>query len=222
MPRIPRPAPATTPCLALLIGLTAVRVSAQPVDFSVSLLLNTDTIVNMDPDPPTPFDEDNDPVGNVATNFALLTQSAAVAAGCPSPVGLPDNGFFPANADHPDVHLSYENQSSGLNTRRSSGAETYSIITPANNYSDVHFFFTSGSGNTNATVTLRYLSGPPAPTSFTVPSWVGPAIPPAYHLFDGGDRLPPDEPFVCDDANTTAIYGYDVPADPTRLLASID
>jgi hypothetical protein len=72
------------------------------------------------------------------------------------------------------------------------------------------------------TVTLRYLSGPPAPTSLTVPSWVGQAIPPAYHLFDGGDRLPPDEPFVCDDANTTAIYGYDLPADPTRLLASID
>ena len=34
--------------------------------------------------------------------------------------------------------------------------------------------------------------------------------------------MPPDAPFVCDDANTVALFGFNVAADPTRLLGDID
>ena len=221
MPRFRRAAPAMLSLVAL-IGVALPPAFAQVVDFDVSVNFNTDTVVNMDPDPPTPFDEDNDPVGNPATNFAFLTQSAALAAACPTPAGLPDNGVFPPNADHPNVHLGYNNAFSFLNTRRSNGPETYSVVTPVNNYTNVHVFFASGDGNTNVTVTLRYLSGQPQPTLITVPSWLAAPAPPAYALFDSGDRIPPDAPFVCDDANTVAIFGFNIAADPARLLSSVD
>jgi hypothetical protein len=205
-----------------LLAAAVPRAHAQVVDFDVSVNFNTDTVVNTDPDPPTPFDEDNDPVGNPATNFAFLTQSAALAAACPTPAGLPDNGVFAANADHPAVHLAYNNALSFLNTRRSNGPETYSVVTPVNNYTNVHAFFASGDGNTSVTVTLHYLSGQPQTTSITVPSWLAAPAPPAYALFDGGDRMPPDAPFVCDDANTVALFGFNITADPARLLSSVD
>ena len=221
MRRIHRAVPATLSFVTLMVA-AAPRAFAQVVDFDVSVNFNTDTVVNTDPDPPTPFDEDNDPVGNPATNFAFLTQSAAAAAACPTPAGLPDNGFFLANADHPDVHLAYNNAFSFNNTRRSNGPETYSIVTPVNNYTNVHVFLASGDGNTNVTVTLHYLPGPVATNLIIVPSWLASPAPPAYALFDGGDRIPPDAPFVCDDANTVAMFGFNLTADPTRLLSGID
>jgi hypothetical protein len=200
--------------------MTAGRAAAQAVDFGVTGVFNSDPIVNTDPDPPTPFDEDNDPLG---PSFSFLTESAAVAAGCPTPGGLPDDGFFPANADHPDVHLSCSDQSSFQNARRSNGPETYTIIPPANHYSNVHVFFTSSSGTSVAMVTMDYVPATGTTTSFfIVPGWFDPALPPAYSLFDGGDRIPPNEPFVCDDANTVAIFGFNLPADPTRILTRVD
>jgi hypothetical protein len=205
-----------------VIGLAAPHAAAQAVDFFVGDKLNTDSVVNLDADPPTPFDEDNDPAGNLATNFAFLSQSAAVAAGCPSPAGLPDDGFFPANADHPDVHLSFSG-GSGLNTRRSNGAEFYNVTTGAGggHFSAVHVFFASGDGNTTVSVILSYFEGGPSGFTLTVPSWLGPAVPPAYSLFDGGDRIAPDAPFSCDDANTAAIFGYNLPANPNKTLAVV-
>ena len=206
--------------LALPVALTARTATAQqPVDFSVTTLFNTDPIVNRDPDPPTPFDEENNAVSG---NFAFLTQSAAVAAGCPTPAGLPDDGFFPANADHPDVHLSFSDQLSFPNARRSNGPEGYSVVPPANFYSNVHVFFVSSSASSIAMVTMNYASGPGTSSFFVVPGWFDPPSPPAYLLFDGGDRISPIEPFVCDDANAVAIFGFNLPVDPLRMLLRLD
>ena len=207
--------------LALAAGPAAAQ---QPVQFDVTSTFNADVIVNTDADPPTPFDEDNDPIDDPGPggNFALLTQSAA-AVGCPSPVGLPDNGFFAANADHPDVQLAYSNASSGNNARRSPSfsTDTYSFTVPVSNYTNVHLFYTAGNGSATADVTLTYTTGTPVTTTITVPDWFNGPVPPNYALFDCGDRMPPDAPFNCEDSNTTAIFGRNIGADVTRLLQSV-
>jgi hypothetical protein len=216
---------ATALSIALLITLAAVPASAQaPVQFNVTSTFTADVIVNTDPDPPTPFDEDNDPIDDPGPggNFALLTQAAAVAA-CPTPVGLPDNGFFAANASHPDVQLAYNDANSGNNARRSPSFSTdsYSFSVPANNYTNVHLFFTAGNGSATANVTLTYATGAPTTTPITVPDWFNNPPPPTYALFDGGDRIPPDAPFICEDSNTTAIFGVNIGGDPVRVLQSV-
>ena len=117
-----RRARAVVPFLvALVLAWAAAPASAQLiVQFDTTSVFNADVIVNTDPDPPTPYDEDNDPIDDPGPggNYALPSQSAA-AVGCPTPVGLPDNGFFGPNADHPPVQLAYNNASSGNNARRS-------------------------------------------------------------------------------------------------------
>lgn len=211
--------------VALVLALAAAPAWPQAeVQFNVTSTFNADVIVNTDPDPPTPYDEDNDPIDDPGPggNFALLTQSAATA-GCPTPVGLPDNGFFPANADHPIVQIAYNNGNSGNNARRSPSfsTDTYSFNVPGLNYFAVHLFFTAGNGSATANVTLNYTFGPPVTTAFTVPDWFNNPVPPNYALFDGGDRMPPDAPFVCEDSNTTAIFGRSFAADNTRILQSV-
>ena len=112
--------------IAVLLALAAAPASAQLiVQFDVTSVFNADVIVNTDPDPPTPYDEDNDPIDDPGPggNYSLPTQSAA-AVGCPTPVGLPDNGSFAPNADHPPVQLAYNNGSSGNNARRSPSFST--------------------------------------------------------------------------------------------------
>ena len=211
---------------ALLLALVATPAWPQAVvQFNVTSTFNADVIVNTDADPPTPYDEDNDPIDDPGPggNFALLSQSAAVV-GCPTPVGLPDNGSFAANADHPFVQLAYNNTSSGNNARRSASfaTDTYSFnVLPVTMYFVVHLFFTAGNGTAQASVTLNYATGLPDITAFTVPDWFNPPVPPTYALFDGGDRIPPDAPFVCEDSNTTAIFGRSFTADNTRILQSV-
>jgi len=217
--------PAAVLFVWILMALAAAPASAQLiVQFDVTSAFNADVIVNTDPDPPTPFDEDNDPIDDPGAggNFALLTQSAA-AVGCPTPVGLPDNGSFAANADHPNVQLAYNNASSGNNARRSPSfsTDTYSFNVLAAMYFDVHLFFTAGNGTAQASITLNYSTGAPVTTSFIVQDWFNTPLAPNYALFDGGDRIPPDAPFTCEDSNTTAIFGRSFAADPTRILQSV-
>lgn len=226
MPQTRHPFPATPLLVASVIApATAAPAAAQgTVQFNVTSTFNADVIVNTDPDPPTAYDEDNDPIDDPGPggNFALLTQSAA-AVGCPTPVGLPDNGFFPANADHPMVQLAYNNGSSGNNARRSPSfsTDTYSFNVLSVQYWNVHLFFTAGNGSAAANVSLNYATGPPVTTAITVPDWFTPPVAPNYALFDGGDRIPPVAPFDCEDSNTTAIFGTNIAADPNRILGSV-
>jgi hypothetical protein len=214
---------------ALAALCLAVPAAAQsPVDFPPNAIFNADIVVN-DPDGtgPGPADAANDPVDSpTGSNAAFVTQSAATTLGCSSPAGLPDNGFFPQDANHPDVFLTYDNTDNGLNARRSPGAESYAFTVPSGNYSNVHFFFTAAEAGGNpdpaVTVTLIYATGPQTVADITVPDWFEEPSGPAYALIDNRDRSTGTSPPTgCEDANSTAIFGFNIAANPSQTLNSI-
>jgi hypothetical protein len=196
---------------------------------------NADVVVNSNSK--TVLDPQNNPIDrgeSAAGNWAFPTQSAAeVRPNCTAdPDGLPDDGFFPASSNHPDVQLHYNDNDNGLNARRSPPpppapqvppVDTYTFPTEPGFYSAVHVFATAGNGSARMTVTLNFAVGGPA--TFTVPDWFFSPAPPGYFLVDGRDRIQPGSgpgtPFFCENANNPAIFGFSVPADETRPLLSV-
>lgn len=203
--------------LAMVVAIAG-RASASAIQFDFSSVVNTDVIINLNADPPTAFDETNQRLDEAISHKALLTQSAAALLFPSSPNGLPDNGFFAANADHPDVQLLYRDSDSGNNARQSAGADSYTVSVPSLLYSSINLFATSGSGDSLMSVALNYSTGPATVTPLTVSDWF--SNPPAgtYALIDGLDRADPTAPFAYQNANTAAIFGFRLVVDSSRVL----
>jgi len=70
---------------------------------------------------------------------------------------LPDNGFFPANDDHPDVPLWYRNNNNGDNARRiMANGESYPVDTGGEKFSQLHLFMAAGQGAVAIQLHLEY------------------------------------------------------------------
>jgi hypothetical protein len=199
--------------LALLSQLPA----AQPVhaqtqfdltgDFNVDIILNTGDAAN----------DGADASGN---KYITLGRASAPAIGCPTPSGLPDDGFFAANAQHPEVQLAYSDGDSGDNAWQAlNTGGTINVDVPDAMYSEVHVFAASGDGVSSMSVTFNYTTGVPFIDGGPVGDWVtgGGAD---YTLIGSMDIA--DGTDVCDDQDNRAIYGFVFEIDPTRVLASID
>jgi Ca2+-binding RTX toxin-like protein len=202
----------------LAMGLSAGPANAGvPVQFDVSAVLNADVILNTDPAGPSGFDASQDPIDT--NNLVFATQSATAQEGCSDdPDGLPDDASFAANVNHPGVQLTYRNTDNGDNARLSPGPDSYSIDVPDGSYSAVHVFATSTEGSSDMDVTLTYGTGTISTASFAVPDWFDDPSG-GYALVDGRDRM--DLLFACDDADTTAIFGFPLQVDASRTLLSI-
>ena len=155
----------------------------------------------------------------------FVSSSTAVANGATTAEGLPDNGQFAANDDHPLVVLKPFNLNPGANNAwkaTTTGTTNFSVSSPAQ-YSAVHVFATAGGASPSdpATmqVTLIYSDNTQsAPVTFTVPDWFGDVSGSGYYLRDGMDRW---NGASYETANTTAVFGFPIQADPSKTLNSI-
>ena len=155
----------------------------------------------------------------------LVTDAFALDASPTTGNGLPDDGFFPANAFHPDVQLDYRNADNGDNIRQLGTAESFTVSQVAGfSFSQLHLFSMTGGGAMPFFVELEYQDGGITILQSISPDWFdtvtdgsqqGDAI--QYALIDGMDR----EEFGYDDANAAAIFGHSFPVDPARPLASV-
>jgi len=135
-----------------------------PVQFNLNLTGTGDFIINhtggvTDPDQYT-------------MNYGgglFMTESFAKFKGL-SGSGLPDNGFFAANADHPEVQLSYNNDNNSGNGKIIYSSPSTFTVTP-NKYSEIHLFATSTQGDGSMKVTFNYDDGSSENSTFTVPDW---------------------------------------------------
>jgi hypothetical protein len=99
--------------------------------------------------------------------------SAAVAALGQTGPGLPDDGTFPANSDHPNMVLHFSNtaEASSGQAHIVPAAGSFSFEVPHATYSKLLLAITSSSGDSALTATLDYADGSPTTVSFTLPDW---------------------------------------------------
>ncbi len=67
-------------------------------------------------------------------NGGVITFAAAAALGVPTVHGVPNDGRFPANADHPEVILPYATAGAGNQVRLSVNEDAYSFAVPPKKY----------------------------------------------------------------------------------------
>ena len=81
------------------------------------------------------------------SGFMFVTQSAAIELGGVDTDGLPDDAFFSANADHPDVTLHFRNTDDGPNSRIIDPGDSVTFVVPARAYSNVQIYGVSTQGS---------------------------------------------------------------------------
>ena len=189
------------------------------VQIDLSAAFNQDSIRNLSGGT---VDLVDSPIDGVSR---LITDSYAQDQDPVNGNGLPDNGFFSANAQHPNVQLGYNNDNDGSNVVfRNSGSTASTSIdlaqTQIGNYNNLHVFATATNGATDLQVVLQYSDGTESFTT-TVTDWLGEitdgtisggAI--QYNLINGMDR----DVNGFENLNDPAVFGLNFTVDPTRVL----
>jgi len=105
-------------------------------------------------------------------NGGVITPEAATALGSKSVHGVPNDGKFAANTDHPEVVLPYAMAGTGNQVRLSIKEDAYSFDVPPKNYAKMFLFFTSyDSGPASLHITLTYQDGSMETRDIVVPDW---------------------------------------------------
>ncbi|HEV3062791.1 MAG TPA: putative Ig domain-containing protein, partial [Vicinamibacterales bacterium] len=216
--------------------LAAAVVQSPPppvVQFDISSVANADVIITKPAGGAVDTDQTSVDRNISGGDWSMFTQSAASAlkpASDPVATGLPDNGFFPANAFHPDVQLSFNNQTDGNNVRRADvdglvapvSQFAFTLNVPQNNYTDLHVFLTSGHGQSVFNLKLNYSDGSSTTsTATTVPDWFFPVSNSSsqYNLITGMDREKANLTGY-QDANAATIFGFHFAVDSSKVLQS--
>jgi len=188
--------------------------------FDLTSLLNADVIMNTSDALGGPNGEKTAMDGSA---YVLMTQSYASAESS-AYVGLPDNGSFAANADHPTVQLYATNAGDRLNARFSgTGGDTYTIAVPNRPYNQVQIYATAteAPGGLVTTFTLHYNDGTSDVRTITVPDWSTSAYAGEFSLVSGLDRHS-----VGDGAtqytHSQSIFGLNLNPNTSKILTSID
>jgi Ca2+-binding RTX toxin-like protein/methionine-rich copper-binding protein CopC len=201
-------------------------VLAPPVQFNLTSVFDRDVITNYTGGV---TDTTQDPVGysapitgiNIDT---LVTQSFATFKVGANGNGLPDNGFFAANAYHPDVQLGYNNTNNGNNAKvLTTNGTSFTIPVTPNQYSEIHLFATSTNGNAGMQVTFNYSDGTTGTSTATVSDWFDEITetPSNYYLINGMDRSTDTTGTAYTDVNDPAIFGLRFSPNPAKTLQSI-
>ncbi len=214
--------------------LSSVVVQSPPVvQFDISSVANADVVITKPAGGAVDTDQTSVDRNISGGDWSMLTQSAAnflKPASDKSADALPDNGFFAANAFHPDVQLSFNNQTDGNNVRRADvdglvapvSQFAFTLNVPQNNYTDLHVFLTSGHGQSVFNLKLNYSDGSSTnSTATTVPDWFFPVTNSSsqYNLITGMDREKANLT-AWQDANQATIFGFHFSVDSTKVLQS--
>jgi hypothetical protein len=156
------------------------------------------------------------------SGYDFLTASVGAAAGDEAG-GVPDDGFYASNADHPDVQLAFNDTSVAANSiilnEPSGPTEVTFPIVPAR-FTTVQLYLTSTEGSSPVQVTLAYDDGSMSSTIFTVPDWFSPwtATAPVFVVQDGLSRFSTSG---VDYSDSAALFGATVSPNPAKTLTSV-
>ena len=157
--------------LLCLFAFSAVRLlgAAEParaIQIDVQELLNARVVTVVKDGALVTLRDDIDGAGGLAT------QAASLLMGNKEAHPLPDNPHFPATDRHPEAVLHYANGDATSNQmRRAQGEDTFFFTVPAEHYSHLHLYCSSGWGASQLQVKLIYNDQPVERRSVEVPDW---------------------------------------------------
>ncbi len=191
-----------------------------PVQVDISKLLNARVVTTLTGGQLVPFQFEVDGGGG------LMTKAAAAAAGSDNPNTLPDDGVFPATADHPEVVLHYSNaDGTGYQVHRSpkGSDDVYSFDVPPKNYAKMFLFYTSGgAGKAPLSIVLTYQDGSTENRERVVPDWykiLGPTDKDCVYLAVNLAKWFKNNKVR--DGSHHSIFGIDVRPAPGKVLTQI-
>jgi len=200
---------------------TAPASNSAAVQVDVSKLLNARVVTTLTGGTVVPLQTSIDGAGGIAT------QAAATSLNGKAETAVPDDGTFPANADHPEVVLHFSNtDGTGFQVHRMPHEEEFSFDVPPKNYARMQLFFTSGAaGPAPLKVTLTYQDGSTEERDIVCPDWwnnldekTNPNKDVVYVAFNLAKWGTKNKTLEKDHHN---IFGIDVHPTPGKVLTSI-
>lgn len=207
-------------CLAAGDQLAAADTNLPaPVQVDVKSILNARVVATFSDGQVVPLKIDIDGAGGVATT------AAASALGSTNPHTVPDDGHFPANADHPDVVLNFTNaDGTSDQVRRSAHEDDYFFDVPPKNYSRMMLFFTSGAAGPAALrIVLNYQDGTAEERNIVCPDWwtnLDGTNKDCFYLASNLAKWGKSNKTLEKDHHN--IFGLDVHPTPTKVLTRIE
>jgi hypothetical protein len=171
------------------------------------------------------------PIDGTANNNDFPTQAEAAKLTDAGPIGLPNDGFFPASGTTvPNVQLAWNDDGvHGLSTGNSiviegTAGTAVAFNVPQAQYDQVQIYATGGNGQGTLDITLNYTTGSAVKTMMTLPDWCAAAnTVPAneYQLGNKVARVMAGNPYVYEGDPLCGIWAIDLSPDTTRVLTSI-
>ncbi len=153
--------------------------------------------------------------------------NAAIAALKQTGPGLPDDGAFPANSEHPLMVLHFSNAAPASDPQAHvvPAAGSFTLDVPAAQYSKLYLAVTSANGDSALTVKLAYTSGEPTSIAFSLPDWgTGKPLPESppifFDLIAGLHKWDESDDSV--DTPSHALTGVVLSPDAARVLTQLE
>ncbi|MGB7709049.1 MAG: hypothetical protein WBL95_05830, partial [Microcoleus sp.] len=203
----------------IVTGVEKFQYLLSNTDFNLSSVFDRDVIFNYNGGATDPTQD-----GLSTWNETLLTQSFATFKNPANGNGLPDNGFFRANAYHPDVQLGYNNTNNGNNAKvLTTNNTSFTLAVTPKKYSEIHLFATSTNGNAGMQVTFKYSDGNTETIPASVPDWFDEITETSssYYLINGMDRSKDTTQDGYDNTNDPALFGFKFNPNSAKMLQSI-
>jgi hypothetical protein len=135
--------------------------------------------------------------------------------------GLPDNGLFAADSNHPNVQMAFNDTSVAPNSALLGGSYPSSVTFPIGptSFSSLQLYLTSTEGASNTEVWLQYTDCTTDSINVTVPDWYnGLANAPLYLVQGNLSRF---SSAGSDGSYSYWLYGVNVAVNPAKILKSV-
>jgi hypothetical protein len=157
---------------------------------------------------------------------AFMTMAAAASLHETGPA-LPDDGFFPANAEHPEVRLHFSNAAAATSPQAHlvTAVGSFEIAVPTATYATISLFLTGSYGDAPLAVKLTYADQTTTTTTFTLPDWgTGAALPKGpprfFNLIAGLHKW--NKAGASLDTPSHTITGVALTPSPDRALTTVE
>jgi hypothetical protein len=156
---------------------------------------------------------------------AFATKAVALMQNTPPENCLPDDGFFPETARHPDVQLNFSNaaEATAPQTHLVLPTDAFGFDVPQATYSKLFLFFNGAAGGTTVHITLGYADDSTQTEDATVPDYyadIDANDPVIFNL--ATDLAKWNMSTQINEANHHNITGVELSPTPTSLLTRVD
>jgi hypothetical protein len=157
---------------------------------------------------------------------AFMTMAAAASLHQTGPA-LPDEGLFPANAEHPEVRLHVSNVAAPTSPQAHlvTAVGSFAFVVPTATYATIFLFLTGSYGDAPLAVKLTYADQTTTTTTFTLPDWgTGAALPKGpprfFNLIAGLHKW--NKAGASLDTPSHTITGVALTPSPDRALTTVE